>query len=80
MIILLLCMYVCDDVVQSGITESYKNVWGNAEACTLKLYKNVSGITILVENIRVDPILVENISDITESYKNVWVDKQPHLL
>ena len=38
------------------------------------------GITILVENIRVDPILVENISDITESYKNVWVDKQPHRL
>ena len=44
------------------------------------LVRNVWGITILVENIRVDPILVENKSDITESYKNVWVDKQPHPL
>ena len=34
------------------------------------------GITILVENIRVDPILVENISDISESYKNVSGIKQ----
>ena len=27
-----------------GITILVENVWGNAEACILKLYKNVSGI------------------------------------
>ena len=48
----MLCSILVRNV--SGIPESYKNVWvdiilveniwGDAEACTLKLYKNVSGI------------------------------------
>ena len=28
----------------TGCSKKLQNVWGNAEACTLKLYKNVSGI------------------------------------
>ena len=39
------CM-LCSILVMNvrGITILVENVWGDAEACTLKLYKNVSGI------------------------------------